>query len=138
MSDFNNCRRGPYLLLTLIALSVSIRTNAQWGYFSGSLQTNTNFFVRDVKVGAANLPQYDNFKVGLDAWFNLNYTNEKYGLEAGIRFDGFYNSILRVPTTPYTAAGIGNFFIREKVKDLTITAGYLYDQIGTGIIYRSY
>ncbi len=84
------------------------------------------------------MPQYDNFKVGTDAWFNLNYTNEQFGLEAGIRVDLFYNSILRVPTTPYTAAGIGNFFIRKKIKDLTISGGYLYDQIGSGIIYRAY
>ena len=88
--------------------------HSQWGYFTGSLQTNTNFFIRDVKIGAYNMPQYDNLKVGTDAWFNLNYTNEKYDLEAGVRFDFFYNSILRVPTSPYTAAGVGNFYVRKK------------------------
>ncbi len=111
---------------------------AQWGYFSGSLESNANFFIRDKKIGAANLPHYDNLKVGADAFFNLNYTNDKYELEAGVRLDMFYNSILRIPTTPYTAVGVGNFFIKKKVKDLTITGGYIYDQIGTGIIYRAY
>lgn len=124
----------------MLALLMVIFANAdaQWGYFSGSFQSNTNFFIRDPKIGAANLPHYDNLKVGNDSWFNLNYTNDKFGLDLGVRLDLYYNSILRVPTTPYTGVGLGNFFIKKKVKDLTITGGYIYDQIGTGIIYRTY
>ena len=46
---------------------------------------------------------------------------------------------MQVPTAPsYTAVGLGNFYIRKKIKDLTITGGYIYDQIGTGILYRAY
>ncbi|MDB5281554.1 MAG: hypothetical protein JWO06_629 [Bacteroidota bacterium] len=125
-------------LLLIILLSLGLNSYSQWGYFSGSFQSNTNFFVRDPKIGAYNMPQYDNFKVGADAWLNLNYTNEKYEFETGVRLDLFYNSILRVPTAPYTAAGLGNFYIKKKVKDLTITGGYIYDQIASGIIYRAY
>lgn len=130
--------RKLYSLLLLICLSPGFYASAQWGYFSGSFQSNTNFFIRDVKVGAYNLPQYDNFKVGTDAWLNLIYSNDKFGLDIGARVDFFYNSILRVPTSPYTGAGLGNFYIRKKLKDLTITGGYIYDQIGSGIIYRAY
>lgn len=126
------------VLCSALFLIIWGNAGAQWGYFSGSLQSNANFFIRDEKIGAANLPHYDNLKVGTDAFFNLNYTNDKYELEAGMRLDMFYNSILRIPTTPYTAVGVGNFFIKKKVKDLTITGGYIYDQIGTGIIYRTY
>lgn len=111
---------------------------SQWGYFSGSFQSNTNFFIRDSLIGAYNLPHYDNYKVGTDVWLNLNYTNEKYEFQTGVRLDFFYNSILRTPTSPYTAVGVGNFFIKKKVKDLTITGGYIYDQIGSGIIYRTF
>lgn len=128
-----------YLPLSLIVfLFLSANSYSQWGYFSGSFQSNANFFIRDEKIGAANMSHYDNYKVGADAWLNLNYTNEKYELETGVRLDMFYNSILRVPTVPYTGFGVGNFFIRKKVKDLTISGGYIYDQIGTGIIFRTY
>jgi hypothetical protein len=127
-----------YALFTLLLILLSINSYSQWGSFSGSLQTNTNFFVRDVKIGAYNMPQYDNFKVGTDAWLNLDYTNEKFGLEIGARVDFFYNSILRVPTAPYTAAGLGGFYIKKRIKDFTFTGGYLYDQIGSGILYRAY
>ena len=127
-----------YSLLTTLLVLLGLNSYGQWGYFSGSLQTNTNFFIRDPKIGAYNMPQYDNFKVGADAWMNLNYTNDQFGLEAGVRIDFFYNSILRVPTSPYTGAGLGNFFIKKKIKDFTFTGGYIYDQIGSGILYRAY
>ena len=106
--------------------------------FSGSFQSNTNFFVRDSAIGAAGYPQYDNLKVGSDIWFNLNYTNQDLGLEAGVRFDAFLNSILRNPAVPYTGVGLGNFYIKKKFKDFTFTGGYIYDQIATGMIYRAY
>jgi hypothetical protein len=117
---------------------VSANVYSQSGYFSGSFQNNTNFFIRDPKIGAFNLPHYDNLKVGTDNWFELKYTNDKFGLETGVRLDFFYNSILRVPTSPYTGVGVGNFFIKKKIKDFTVTAGYLYDQIGSGIIFRTF
>ncbi len=125
-------------LFTILFLLLFTTAGAQWGYFSGAFQNNTNFFIRDPKIGAFNLPHYDNLKVGTDNWLELRYTNDKFELQTGVRVDFFYNSILRVPTTPYTGVGIGNFFIKKKVKDLTITGGYIYDQIGSGIIYRTY
>lgn len=130
--------RKFYFLFSVYLLLFIGTANAQWGYFTGSFQGNSNFFIRDEKIGAANLPHYDNYKVGADAWMNLNYNNEKYQLDLGVRLDLFYNSILRVPTTPYSGVGLGNFYIKKKVKDLTITGGSIYDQIGTGIIFRTY
>lgn len=130
--------RLPHILLTFILLASCLTAHSQWGYFNGSFQSNTNFFVRDEKIGAANMPHYDNLKVGTDAWMNLNYNNDKFELQTGIRLDFFYNSILRVPTSPYTGVGVGNFFVKKKIKDLTITGGYIYEQIGSGIIYRSF
>jgi hypothetical protein len=128
------------ILLTFFVLSlvwVPTCTQAQ-GFISGSFQSNTNFYVRDSAIGAANLPHYDNLKIGSDVWFNLNYTNPEYGIEAGVRFDAFLNSILRNPTTPYTGVGMGNFYVKKKFKNLTLTGGYIYDQIGSGAIFRAY
>ena len=124
-------------VIFVLSLGFLPRLSGQ-GFISGSFQSNTNFFIRDSSIGAANLPHYDNLKIGTDVWFNLNYSNPKYEIEAGVRFDAFLNSIIRNPTAPYTGVGLGSFYIKKKFKDLTISAGYLYDQIGTGMIYRAY
>lgn len=127
------------LLAAVFGLIGNLPVQAQMqGFFSGSFQSNTNFFVRDEQIGAAGLPHYDNYKVGTEAWLNLNYTNEKWGLEIGSRVDLFYNSIIQNPNVPFTKAGLGIFYIKKKIKTLDITAGYFYHQLGSGIVYRSW
>ncbi len=127
---------------TILALLLPLLTNAQTdappsgGQLSGNLQTNANFFIRDSLIGAANTPQYDRQKYGAEAWLNLNYSN--WGFDFGLRFDAFNNSNLLNPTDSYSDQGIGMWYIKKQVDKLGITAGYIYDQIGSGIIFRAF
>jgi len=103
---------------------------------SGNLQTNGNFFIRDSAIGASGTPQYDNQKFGAESWLTLNYSN--WGFDVGVRFDVFNNSNLLNPSGSYTDEGIGRWYVRKKVDKFDLSAGYLYDQIGSGIIFRAY
>jgi hypothetical protein len=103
---------------------------------SGSLQANGNFFVRDTAIGAVNIPQYDRQLVGADAWLTLNYNRSGYDI--GVRFDVYQNSQLLNPRESYSASGIGRFYLKKRVDNLSIYAGYIYDQVGSGIVFRSY
>jgi hypothetical protein len=124
-------------LLFFSAAALSLRAqSAGNGQISGSLQTNANFFIRDSLIGAANTPQYDRQKYGAEAWLNLNYSN--WGFDFGLRFDLFNNSNLLNPTDSYTDQGIGRWFIHKQLDRLDIEVGYLYDQIGSGIIFRAF
>jgi len=126
-----------HLLLVLAAIFVSFSAYSQeQGVFSGSLETNFNFFQRDSVIGAANIPQYDKQLTGGELWLNLNYSIKGYDM--GVRFDMFNNSNLLNPTGSYTDQGIGRWFIKKTEGKLQIEAGYLYDQIGSGIIYQAY
>lgn len=106
------------------------------GRLSGSLETNANFFIRDSLIGAANTPQYDRQKFGGEGWLNLNYNN--WGFDFGLRYDFFNNSNLLNPTGSYTDQGIGMWYIRKRVNKFGFEAGYIYDQIGSGIIFRAF
>lgn len=132
----------PIAVILLCGLSLAQSVQAQevtppsGGQISGSLQTNANFFIRDSLIGAANTPQYDRQLYGAEAWLNLNYSN--WGFDFGFRFDAFNNSNLLNPTDSYSDQGIGMWFIKKQVDKLGITAGYIYDQIGSGIIFRAF
>jgi len=106
------------------------------GSFSGGFQSQTNFFMRDSLIGAANIPQYDNELIGTQAWLDLGYMQN--GFDLGIRFDMFNNSNLLNPNSSYTDQGIGRWHIGKKLEKLDIRVGHIYDQIGSGIIYRAY
>ncbi|MEI6311860.1 MAG: DUF6029 family protein [Bacteroidota bacterium] len=124
-------------LLSLIGIFIFSSMFSQ-GYFSGDLQLNANFYVRDTLIGAANTPHYDHLKSGADAWIGLNYVNDDWKFSTGIRIDLFQNSNLHNPGTAYSAYGLGNFYIKKEIRDLEITGGYFYDQIGSGILFRAY
>jgi hypothetical protein len=103
---------------------------------SGSLQANGNIFIKDTVIGAANIPQYERQFFGGESWMALNYSN--WGFDVGIRYDLFNNSNILNPTDSYTAQGIGRWYISKTINKLSITAGYIYDQIGSGMIFRAW
>jgi len=103
---------------------------------TGSLEANTNFFMRDSAYGAYGTPQYEKQLFGVDSWLNLNYSN--WGFDARLRFDFFTNSYLLNPTGSYSAAGLGMWNIRKKLDRFTLQGGYIYDQIGSGVIFRAF
>jgi hypothetical protein len=125
-----------FILLALLVTPGSTYAQNDGGQLSGNLEANANFFIRDSLIGAANTPQYDRQLYGGEAWLNLNYSN--WGFDFGLRFDLFNNSNLLNPTGSFTGEGIGRWFIHKKVNKLDISVGYLYDQIGSGIIFRAF
>lgn len=106
------------------------------GRLTGNLSMNGNFFMRDARIGAANTPQYDRQLFGADSWLNLNY--QQWGFDLGLRFDLFNNSNLLNPTGSFTGVGIGQWYVSKRIHKLGISGGYLYDIIGSGIIFRAY
>lgn len=106
------------------------------GRLSGGFAGNANWFIRDARIGADNIPQYDHQLIGTESWMDLRYSN--WGFDFGLRYDLFNNSNLFNPTGSYTDKGIGRWFAKKTIGKLAITGGYIYDQIGSGIIFRAY
>ena len=126
------------LIAGILCLSVynSVAQDDSGPRISGSLQLNANIFIKDSLIGAANIPQYERQFFGGESWFALNYNH--MGFDVGVRFDLFNNSNLLNPTDSYTAQGIGMWYVSKTINKLSITAGYIYDQIGSGMIFRSW
>jgi Family of unknown function (DUF6029) len=121
------------LLFSCFARRTEAQNNAR---ITGNLQSNGNFFIRDPRIGASGTPQYDNQKFGAENWLNLQYSN--WGFDIGARFDLFNNSNLLNPNGSFTGEGIGRWFVQKRIDKFEFAGGYLYDQIGSGIIFRAY
>jgi len=124
------------LLFTMIMISSTAVIAQDEGVFSGNFEGNFNVFLRDSLINANNTPQYDRQLTGGEAWLNLNYSIKGYNM--GLRFDMFNNSNLLNPTGSYTGQGIGRWFINKQINNFNVEVGYIYDQIGSGIIYRAW
>jgi hypothetical protein len=125
-----------FLFFFFCLMGVSNIFAQEKGVFSGAFETNANIFLRDSSINAINTPQYDNQFFGGEAWLNLNYKIQ--GFTIGTRFDMFHNSNLRNPTGSYSGTGIGRWYVKKELNKLEINVGYLYDQIGSGFIFRAF
>lgn len=126
-------RKITFLLLLSLAV---VRSYGQGGTLSGDLMMNVNFFDRDTAINAANNPLYDNTLSGGEAWLTLRYNYK--GFTAFVRADAYHNSNLYNPTSALSGFGVGAWSLSKEFKDLTITGGYIYDQIGCGVLFRAY
>lgn len=106
------------------------------GSLSGDLMLNANFFQRDTTIKASDNELYDNLLSGGEAWLSLRYYNK--GFTATVRADAFHNSNLYNPTQALNGFGIGAWSLSKNFEGLDITAGYIYDQIGSGVMFRTY
>jgi len=123
-------------IISSLALALVCAQGYAQGSLSGDLMLNANFFQRDSAINAANNPLYDNYLSGGEAWLGLRYNYK--GFTATLRADAFHNSNLYNPTQALNGFGLGAWSLSKEVKDLTLTVGYIYDQIGSGILFRAY
>ncbi len=131
--------RGPvrwcFYILSLILLALPSKAQDK-GQFSGHLQLNANAFLEDESIGATNTPQYEEQIFGMEAWLDLGYLWK--GFDFGLRLDYFKNSNLLNPRDSYSDQGIGRWHIRKQFGSLNVQLGSIYDQVGSGIIFRAY
>lgn len=129
-------KRFTAFLTLLISICATGLHAQDMGKLSGDLMMNANFFDRDAEINAANNPLYDNYLSGGEAWLGLRYYNN--GFTATLRADAFHNSNLYNPIQALNGFGVGAWSLSKEYEGLTVTAGYIYDQIGSGILFRAY
>src|SRR5690606_29302036 len=106
------------------------------GTLSGDLMTNVNYYQRDSGILTPDNTLYNDYLSGGESWLSLRYNYK--GFTAFVRADAFHNSNLYDPKIAISGFGIGAWSLSKDIKGLTATAGYIYDQIGSGILFRSY
>ncbi len=137
----NNCYIRYIALGLFVWMSSTLALHAQdKGVFSGGVEMNINYFQRDSLIGAVGTPQYDSTDVidhyGGELWVTLNYRIK--GWEIGVRGDLFQNSNLRDPNGSYSGIGLGRLSVSKRWDKLELSLGHIYDQIGSGLIYRAW
>lgn len=128
--------KWSFLIPFLLAPCIVWCQDESKGEFSGSLDLNGNQFLRDSAIGATGTPQYDNNEFSIEAWLRLKYRISGY--EVGLRLEAFNNSNLLNPNDSYSAWGLGRIYAKKSFGKLDIMVGHIYDQIGSGIIFKAY
>ena len=126
-----------YILITIaLALAFSFRASAQSflanSQVSGSFQTDAQYYMLDEGIGISDL---NGKRLGINGFGKLNYTNGNFS--AGIRFEAFLPEMNGF-RSELNGVGLANFFATYDNGFIGMTVGDIYDQFGSGLVFRSY
>lgn len=130
------------LLLPFLLCAAPMAVQAQEAQLSGDFQSNYNFYQYDASLAGQDTgstdvnPLYKKSLSGGEAWLTNRLSYK--GFTAFLRIDVFNNSNLYDPLKSFTSYGIGAWSVSKEIGELTITGGYIYDQIGSGLLFRAY
>lgn len=131
-----------YLLLCLVALpSAFAQEDAKkkdWGYVTGSLESNNHVYVEDVANNfyPSTHPQLKDGNVfASNDYLKLDYY--KGSLSAGMQLEGYLPSLVGYPVSESSLA-LSNLYVSWREKAFSVTAGTFYEQLGSGLLFRSW
>ena len=128
--------RKHILFLFALALACSFRASAQSflenSHVNGSFQTDAQYYMLDEGIGITDL--YGK-KFGINGFGKVNYSIGNFS--AGIRFEAFLPE-LNGFRKELNGVGLANFFATYDNGFIGVTVGDIYDQFGSGLVFRSY
>lgn len=126
------------LLLIAICSSISIfsqntlKEEKTKGRFFGGLESNSQWYINDVERGI-NHP--DN-PIRSNNYLLVNYNYGKW--TAGIQAESYDPQPLLNFNPKYIKTNLGTYFVNYKTEKIDVTAGYFYEQFGSGLLLRSW
>lgn len=97
----------------------------------GNFQIDAQYYEADSLIGAPRVPE----KLLSNAFGNIMFNKGKFS--AGVRYEA-YNNVMQGFDPRYKGQGIVNRFARYQDKLLDITVGNIYEQFGSGLVFRTY
>ena len=125
-------RRLFLSILLLGTLSLHAQSFVDQAQVSGSFQTDAQYYRLDQGIGITDL---NGKKLGINGFGKINYT---YGdFSAGMRFEAFLPE-LNGFRRELNGVGLANFFATYDNGFVGVTVGDIYDQFGSGLVFRTY
>ncbi|MFQ3332332.1 MAG: hypothetical protein ACI84S_001049 [Thalassomonas sp.] len=119
------------LTLTAACLTIICFAQDNSGEFHGDFDLNMQSYQEDALIGAEAADEI----ILNNAYLNINYT--KGDFSAGLRYESYLNALLDFDDE-YKGNGIMFRYATYTIDGLEVTAGNYYEQIGSGLIFRSY
>ena len=124
-------RRVSILLLFVLMLSLHAKSQQDGLSISGSIQSDVLIPQKDETIGTEDSKDW-----GLTNTYAEVSLQSKY-VDTGARLE-YLDHPLPGFEQDFKGWGLSNIFIKGKYKNVELTVGSLYDQFGSGFIFRTY
>ncbi|MCX6172930.1 MAG: DUF6029 family protein, partial [Flavobacterium sp.] len=124
-----------FILLFLIPITVFCQVN---GNFSGGFESNTQWYLNDkgLKDEFNNPTSHPDEPLRSNNYLFVNYNYKNWS--AGIQGEAYEQNALLNLNPKYNGTNVATYFIQYKTEKIDITAGYFYEQFGSGLLLRSW
>jgi len=122
------------ILLLIITISIyflGLSQEKKTGEIHGDFNLNLQSYHEDLRLGAEAADEI----VLNNAYLNLNYTKGNFA--TGLRYESYLNALADYDPE-FKGNGVMYKYARYSIDGLEITAGNYYEQLGSGLIFRSY
>lgn len=133
-------RRGKRGMLGKVLLGIglivlpgvlSAQVSGKWGTISGSLESNSIYYMKDSKLG--DVRPDDHF--GSNNYLKFDYRIGKFS--AGLQYEAYLPVLQGFPVALKDADIVHKYAAFED-ENLSVLAGDFYEQFGSGLIFRAY
>ena len=127
------------LIVALTFVSAfSFANEKDWGRVSASFESNNHIYVEDRAnnfIPSDLLQLSDGGIFAENDYLKVDYYKDR--ISAGMQLEGYFPSIVGYPF-PVNSLSISNLYVSWKDDDYSVTAGTFYDQLGSGLLFRSW
>jgi len=124
-------KRNALLIVLLCACFLAFTQEISVGEIHGDFDLNMQTYSEDKRIGAVAADEI----LLNNAYLNIYYTRNNFAL--GVRYESYLNALLDFDDG-YKGNGIPFRYVTYSIDGLEVTAGNYYEQIGSGLIFRSY
>ncbi|MDY5969254.1 MAG: DUF6029 family protein [Bacteroidales bacterium] len=124
-------KKTLFLFFFAVAVASLHAQGVLGGHVTGNVQIDGQISRRDSVIGADDVPE----KWLMNARADILYTNGPFS--AGLRFEAYQPPMLGF-NPQYRGQGIANYFVSYQGERLSLSAGDIYEQFGSGMILRAY
>ena len=129
-----------WILITALTLvsAFSFAKEKDWGRVSASLESTNHIYVEDQANGFSpsdllQLPEDGIF--ASNDYLKVDYYKSRFS--AGMQLEGYGPSTVGYPF-PMSSLMLSNLYLSWKDKSYSVTLGTFYDQLGSGLLFRSW
>ncbi len=125
--------------ITVALIWISLVASAQEkGNFFGGFESNSQWYLNDkgLKDEFNNSTKQDSIPLRSNNYLFVNYKNKNWS--TGIQAESYTKARLLNYNPKYEKTNVANYFVNYKNDKIDLTAGYFYEQFGSGLLYRSW
>ena len=123
-------QKSKFLIVIITSFSF-LGFSQNSGEIHGDFNLSLQSYQEDLQIGAQEADEI----ILNNAYLNLNYT--KGNFSTGLRYESYLNALADYDPE-FKGNGIAYRYAKYSVNGLEVTAGNYYEQLGSGLIFRSY